>query len=58
MSDSVLFVSPKVKFERPDGSIGKEPGSGTVLLAAGQRGADAVFRARSLGVIFTPLQKK
>lgn len=37
--DALLFVSPKIKFERPDGSIGEQPGSGTVLMA---RGASAV----------------
>lgn len=51
-ASAVLFVSPKVKFERPDGSIGEQPGTGTSLLAAGERAASALVRARSLGVVF------
>ena len=34
-ADGILFMSPKVKFERPDGSLGKSPSTGTALLAAG-----------------------
>lgn len=48
-SSAVLFISPKVKFERPDGSVGKSPGCGTALLASGARGVMALENARSLG---------
>lgn len=54
-ASAVLFVSPKVKFERPDGTIGEQPGTGTTLLAAGDRGAAALFRARPLGAAFKTL---
>jgi hypothetical protein len=47
--DAVLFISPKVKFERPDGTIGKSPGTGTALMAIGARGVAALYNARSLG---------
>lgn len=57
-ASAVLFVSPKIKFIRPDGSIGEQPGTGTTLLAAGQRGADALKSAESLGVVFRPITKK
>lgn len=46
---SLLFLSPKVKFERPDGSVGKSPGTGTVLMARGARADDALYRAKHLG---------
>lgn len=52
---AVLFVSPKVKFIRPDGTRGESPGTGTTLLAAGQRAAEALIRAQSLGVAFRAL---
>lgn len=55
-ADCVLFVSPKVKFERPDGSIGEQPGTGTTLLAAGHRAAAALHRAAVLGVAFIPVR--
>lgn len=41
-----LFISPKVKFERPDGSLGKSPGTGTVLFSIGEHG-DAALRNAS-----------
>ena len=53
-ASAILFVSPKVKFERPDGSIGKSPGCGTALMAAGSRGRAALFRAGGLGFVATP----
>lgn len=36
-ADMICWLSPKVKFERPDGSIGSSPGTGTCLFAAGDR---------------------
>jgi hypothetical protein len=41
----VLFVSPKIRFERPDGSVGKSPGCGTALMSAGSRGDEALRNA-------------
>ncbi len=52
LADCVLFVAPKIKFERPDGTLGEQPGSGTTLFAAGYRGALALSRASDLGVVF------
>jgi hypothetical protein len=53
-ADAVLFVAPKIKFERPDGSIGEQPGTGTTLFAAGPVAVAALVRARSLGRTFFP----
>lgn len=53
-ASALLFVSPKVKFERPDGTLGKSPGCGTVLMAAGSKGRAALFRAGSLGFVALP----
>ena len=54
-ADLVLFM-PKVKFVRPDGSLGKSPSNGTALWAAGQRGVSALRRAagEGLGILATP----
>ena len=54
----VLFVSPKIKFEHEDGSIGESPGTGTVLLASGVKGTSALMRASSqgLGTLFIPFE--
>lgn len=45
---------PKVKFQRPDGSVGKSPSNGTVLLAIGMNGYFALRNAQDLGVWMQP----
>lgn len=45
-SDAILWVSPKIKFERPDGTRGEWPGTGTALFAAGDRAVAALLRSR------------
>jgi hypothetical protein len=54
--DLILFVSPKIEFERPDGTIGEQPGSGTTLMALGSEAVAALRRAQEagLGVAFAP----
>lgn len=52
-ADAILLARGKVKFERPDGSIGGSPGSGVTLWAAGSRAVDAIRRAeKKLGSVF------
>lgn len=51
---AILWVAPKIKFERPDGTIGESPGNGTALFAAGWRAADALRRS-GLGFVTTPV---
>lgn len=55
-ADALLFL-PKVKFERPDGSLGKSPSNGTCLMAAGEQGLSALIRAQRLGFIATNFGK-
>ena len=51
-ADATLLLRGKVKFERPDGSVGKSPANGTTLFAAGPRGAAALRRAEAtLGIV-------
>ena len=47
---AVLFIAGKVKFERPDGSVGKSPSNGTTLFASGRRGLEALDNARRAGL--------
>lgn len=47
--DLICFVSPKVKFERPDGTYGEQPGTGTCLFAAGETATKALLQS-GLGV--------
>jgi hypothetical protein len=48
-ADAILFISGKVKFERPGGVIGASPSTGTTLLASGFRGVAALERAAFVG---------
>lgn len=52
-ADAILWVSPKIKFERPDGTRGEWPGTGTALFAAGPRATTALLRCR-LGFVSIP----
>lgn len=45
-ASGILFVSGKIKFERPDGSIGEQPGNGTCLFAAGGKAANILSRCQ------------
>lgn len=50
-ADALLLMQGKVKFIRPDGSLGSQPGNGTTLFAAGRRAVEALERARDLGFV-------
>ncbi|HET8790987.1 MAG TPA: DNA N-6-adenine-methyltransferase [Modicisalibacter sp.] len=56
-ADAICFVAPKIKFERPDGSIGEQPGTGTCLIACGDRAVAALHRC-GLGVVMKPTNKR
>lgn len=45
MASAILFVAGKIKFERHNGTIGESPGTGTCLLAAGERAASVLTRS-------------
>lgn len=51
-SAALLFTRGKVKFERPDGTVGKSPGAGVTLWAAGPRAQIALLRAERAGLGF------
>lgn len=48
--DALLLVKGKIKFERPDGSVGKSPSNGTTLFAIGIEGCERLKRARDAGL--------
>lgn len=52
----MLFPRGKTKFIRPDGSIGKAPGHGVVLLGMGERACQAMERSR-LGLCLRLLER-
>jgi hypothetical protein len=52
-ADLILFPRGKTKFVRPDGTIGKAPGAGVVLIGCGQRAVNALKRS-GLGIYGVP----
>jgi len=55
-ADAICWVAPKIKFERPDGTRGEWPGTGTALLAAGDVAVDALLRC-NLGFVTVPASR-
>lgn len=55
--DFIRFVSPKIKFQRPDGTLGKQPGNGSSLMAIGGQGVSALKIASALGMGVFPTQE-
>ena len=53
-ADAILWVSPKIKFERPDGTRGEWPGTGTSLFAVGDRAKQALLKCK-LGFVTVPV---
>lgn len=49
-ADVTCFVSPKVKFEREDGTIGDSPSTGTVLFSVGSVANKALLQS-NLGTV-------
>lgn len=47
---ATLFIAGKVKFERPDGTRGESPSTGTTLFASGGEGMHALRRAMQSGL--------
>lgn len=50
MAEAICWVSPKIKFEKPDGSLGGSPGTGTVLFGAGHDAIDILLNS-GLGMV-------
>lgn len=57
-ADAVLFT-PKLKFLRPDGSVGKSPSNGSALIAIGPQGSTALDHAYrcGLGILAFPAER-
>lgn len=54
--DAILFVNGKIKFIKPDGTLGEQPGNGTTLFAIGKMAVSALENAQlnGLGLLLTP----
>lgn len=56
-AEVVLFVSGKIKFEKPDGSTGDSPSTGTCLLGVGRKASAALEMAHFNGLGLTFAKK-
>jgi len=58
-ADAMLIVNHKIKFERPDGTIGKSPGTGTTLFGVGEKAMAAFSKANGrLGLVANLCRKE
>ena len=48
--DAILFVDGKIKFIKPDGTLGESPGNGTTLFAVGSKAIEALENAEKNGL--------
>lgn len=48
-ADLICFVSPKIKFIKQDGTLGKSPGTASCLIGIGPAAIAALQQGRSLG---------
>ena len=55
LASAICWVSPKIKFERPDGTRGEWPGTGTALLGAGAEAA-SILKGCNLGFVTVPIR--
>lgn len=49
-TEYVIFLNGKVKFIRPDGSLGISPSNGTCLFSLGKKGKEAMLEAEKNGL--------
>lgn len=58
--DALMFVSGKIKFIKQDGTIGKNPGTGTTLFAYGKKAVIALVNAEKnkLGIVLYTQNKQ
>lgn len=58
IADSIFFIKGRIKFFRPYGTRGEQPGAGSVLIAFGENNTKAIEDSRLCGHIFKSVNKK
>lgn len=58
VADSIFFIKGRIKFFRPDGTRGEQPGAGSVLIAFGENNTKAIENSGLVGHIFKSVNKK
>lgn len=57
VADSIFFLKGRVRFFRPDGTTGDQPGSGSVLIAFGEDNTKAIEKSGLQGHIFKSIKR-
>ena len=52
--DSIFFINGRIRFFRPDGTIGGSPGCGSILVAWGQQNTEFIMKSDLEGTLLKP----
>ena len=58
VADSIFFIKGRIRFFKPDGTRGEQPGAGSVLIAFGENNTKAIENSGLIGHIFKSVNKK
>ena len=58
VADSIFFLKGRIRFYRPDGTVGEQPGSGSVLIAFGRNNTDAIENSGLKGHMFKSMNRE
>ncbi|MDR2003319.1 MAG: phage N-6-adenine-methyltransferase [Prevotella sp.] len=58
VADSIFFIKGRIRFYKPDGTRGGQPGAGSVLIAFGENNTKAIEDSGLIGHIFKSVNKK
>ena len=58
VADSIFFLKGRIRFYRPDGTVGEQPGSGSVLIAFGRNKTEAIENSGLKGHMFKSMNRK
>lgn len=58
VADSIFFLKGRIRFYRPDGTVGEQPGSGSVLIAFGRNNTEAIENSGLKGHMFKSMNRE
>jgi len=58
VADSIFFIKGRIRFYRPDGTRGEQPGAGSILIAFGENNTKCIENSVLVGHIFKSVNKK
>ena len=58
VADSIFFLKGRIRFYRPDGTVGEQPGSGSILIAFGRNNTEAIENSGLKGHMFKSMNRE